>query len=80
VAKLTEVQRRNVALLTDHWQSVYEIAANHPSGASGVSGIANAFGRLAKAGLAEWCVISELSSYRITDLGRQALTGNGRGE
>lgn len=79
MAKLTDAQRRNLALLTDDWQSVYDIAAKHPSGIIGVSGIANALGRLAKAGLADWCVISELSAYRITDLGRQALTGNGRG-
>lgn len=73
-AKLTAAQRRNLALLTDEWQSIYDIAAKHQSGWAGVSGIATACSSLSMRGLADWRVINELSSYRITPAGRTALS------
>lgn len=73
MTKLTEAQRRNLALLCDDWLTIYDIASKHPSGFNGVSGIANACAQLAKAGLAEWTVRAELSCYRITPAGRAAL-------
>lgn len=79
--KLTEAQRRNLAILTKEWQSVYDIAIKHPSGVAGVSGIAKACSGLAKAGYAEWTEDGPLSAYRITEAGRAALKqkdgGNG---